>query len=397
MNPPGKAEKSVFSQAEHALSAVPAAGAAVPLAIVLPPREAFSSLAAGAISLVVDRLARAGGPAFAPVVVGQSSALPPFPEVAFHPVRPLWWLPAPRALRYAAGIAGFLRGLAPALIEVHNRPDVALFLASRFPATPSVLFLHNDPRGMRAAGSPAERCLLLARLTRVVSVSLFLRGLLLEGLPEGLSETARAIVLPNPIERAALAPPRPAEARLPLILFAGRMVADKGADAFVTAVSAALPRLPGWHAAMYGADRSGPSSPETSYLAALRRHASAAGITLHGYRPQAEVAAAMAEAAIAVVPSRWPEPFGLTALEAMAAGAALIAAPRGALPELAGEAARYADPDDPAALSEAIVALALDPTGRAALGAAGRARAEAFDLPRVGAALASLRREILLS
>jgi len=363
------------------------------VAIVLPPREAFSPLAAGAVSLVVHRLARAGGPGFAPIVLGQASPLAPFSGASFHPVRPSGWLPAPRARRYAAGVAASLRGLAPALIEVHNRPDVALFLLARFPGIPTVLFLHNDPRGMRAAGSIAERRLLLARLARVVSVSRFVRGLLLEG----LDASERAPVLPNPIELAALPPKLPAAAREPLILFAGRVVPDKGADAFVEAAGALLGRLPGWRAEMFGADRSGTASPRTRYIAALARRAAAAGIVLHGYRPQEEVAAAMARAAIAVVPSRWPEPFGLAALEAMAAGAALIAAPRGALPEVAGDAALYADPDDPPALATAIAALAMDPDRRAALGRAGQARAEAFDLPRVGAALASLRSEVLHS
>ena len=53
----------------------------------------------------------------------------------------------------------------------------------------------------------------------------------------------------------------------------------------------------------------------------------------------------MTRAAIVIVPSRWNEPFGLTALEALACGAPLIVSPRGGLPEVAGEAAVYANPD----------------------------------------------------
>ncbi|MGH7066287.1 MAG: glycosyltransferase family 4 protein [Acetobacteraceae bacterium] len=371
------------------------------LVMVLPPREAFSPAAAGGVGLVVDRLARATNrdaakPDAEVLVIGPAIPAPPFPGVPFLAVHPGFWPPAPRAGRYARAVGSCLGGsplgrLAPALIEVHNRPDVALFLAARFRATPTVLFLHNDPRGMRAGRSAAERRSLLARLARVVSVSGFLRAAFLEG----LRESDRAIVLPNPIELAALPPPVSVAERSPILLFAGRMVRDKGADAFVAAAASALRRLPGWRAEMFGADRSGPASPETAYLSTLRRRAAAAGITLHGYRPQAEVAAAMARASIVVVPSRWPEPFGLTALEAMAAGAALIAAPRGALPELIGDAARYVDPDDPDAFAETMVALARDLPARARLGAAGLARAREFDLPRVGEALAQLRHEIL--
>ena len=51
------------------------------------------------------------------------------------------------------------------------------------------------------------------------------------------------------------------------MLFAGRVVSDKGADAFVQACAGALPRLPGWRAEMLGADRFGADSPETPFCA----------------------------------------------------------------------------------------------------------------------------------
>ena len=66
----------------------------------------------------------------------------------------------------------------------------------------------------------------------------------------------------------------------------------------------------------------------------------------------------MSRAAIVVVPSRWPEPFGLTALEALACGAALAYAPRGGLPEIAGPAAIPINPDDIPAFAETLIALA---------------------------------------
>ncbi len=366
-------------------------GGVWPLAIVLPPREDFSPAAAGAIGIVVHQLARTSGPGFPPRVIGLASPFPPYQDVPFTPVRPHWWPPGPHAWRYGHAVLQGLRGLAPSLIEVHNRPDVALFLAAHVAASKIVLFLHNDPLGMRAARTSAARQRLLARLAGVVTVSEFLRGRMLAG----LAETKGVSVLPNPI----LCPDLPAaDSSLPrekVLLFAGRVVRDKGADAFVAAMEAVLPRLPGWRAEMFGADRFGPDSPENAYLRALRRRASSAGIAMRGYRPQAEVLAAMARAAIVVVPSRWEEPFGLTALEAMAAGAALITTRRGALPEVAGDAARYAEPDPPEALAEVIFALARDETARAALSAAGRARARLFDLERVASRLDRLRRDLL--
>ena len=103
----------------------------------------------------------------------------------------------------------------------------------------------------------------------------------------------------------------------------------------------------------------------------------------------------MAGAAIVVVPSRWAEPFGLTALEAMASGAALLCSGRGGLAEVVGEVAVRIDPDDVAGMAECLVRLALDPARRAALGVAGLARAKLFDVREARAALDGVRGTIL--
>ena len=120
-----------------------------------------------------------------------------------------------------------------------------------------------------------------------------------------------------------------------------------------------------------------------------------APVSMAGYRDHPEVLDMMAKAAIVVVPSRWPEPFGLVALEAMASGAALVCSPRGGLPEVAGEAAIYADPDKIEDIAAALRSLGRDEARRNQLAAAGRVRARQFDLPIVAEQLAGLRRGIL--
>jgi len=356
------------------------------VAVVLPPRETFSPQATGAVGLLARRLALAPAE-LASIVFGNPGAAP-FTDVPFRPVRPAWRL-AGHAARYAAGVGRALAGRPPVLIEVHNRPEVALHLAQRFPALPVLLVLHNDPQGMHRARTPAERSALLGRFGGVAAVSAYLRGRFLEG----VAGDHAVAVLPNCIDLAEI-PASPPE-RDDRILFAGRVVADKGVDSFVRACARALPHLPGWQAEVLGADRFGPDSRDTPFLRALRPEARAGGVALAGWRPHSDILAAMARAAIVVVPSRWPEPFGLTALEALACGASLLCSPRGGLPEVTADAAVPIDPDDPDALAAAIVALARDPGRRAALGAAGRARAETFDVGHAAATLDALRRDVL--
>ncbi len=353
---------------------------------MLPPREGFSPRSVGAIGLLVHRLGQPGD-----VVVGRPSADPTFPDRVFMPARRPAWPLFGRVDRYMAGAVGTLRPLRPRLVEVHNRANLAWRVARALPGARVALFLHNDPQGMRMARSPAERAALLRRMT-VVCVSRYLAARFIEGLD---AAGPAPLVLPNALELADLPDPLPSDNRDRTVLFVGRVVADKGADAFVAACAEALPRLPGWRACMIGADRFATGGRPTAFERALAPLARAAGVERLGYLPHADVLGAMARAAIVAVPSRWPEPFGLTALEAMASGAALICSGRGGLHELVGEAAAFADPDVPGALADAILHLASDGDLRGALARAGLARAQAFDAPAARARLAELRARLL--
>jgi UDP-glucose:(glucosyl)LPS alpha-1,2-glucosyltransferase len=357
------------------------------VAAVLPPGEGFGPGRTGAIGRIAHRLAAA--PGFRTLVIGAKQPGPTFADTEFLPAHPPFWLPGNINTRYAAGVAKLLRRLGPALVEVHNRPEVALALARRLPVTRISLFLHNDPQTMRGARTPAERQILLSHLAGMVTVSAYLRQRLLEGIAAPRTTPA---VLPNCIDLAALPATEP---RQRVILFVGRVVPEKAPDAFVAACRLALPRLPGWRAEIIGADRFRADSPDTRFVRRVREAAEAAGVSLLGYRDHPAVMNALAAAAIVVVPSRWAEPFGLVALEAMASGAALVCSSRGGLPEVAGDAALYADPDDPTAVAEAILALARDEARREALAAAGRERARQFDLRPTLARLVSLRQAMI--
>lgn len=372
-------------------AAQPLNGGPRPVAIVLPPREAFAPAGSGAIGLMVHRLATRVA-RFAPTVVGPETALAPYPDVPFRAVRTRRW-PLGRNAAYAAGVLTALRELRPRLVEVHNQPVLALRIAAQLVGAKVVLFLHNDPQGMHDGRTEPQRAALLARLAGIATVSEFLRTRLLDGL--SAPPPGKVAVLPNAIDLASLPPPLLPGQRAEKILFAGRVVADKGADTFVAACARALPALPGWQGQIIGGDRFGPNSPDTPFLRDLRRSAERAGISLLGYCPHNEVLAAMARAAIVAVPSRWAEPFGLAALEAMAGGAALICTRQGALPEVAGDAALYVETNDPAQLAAAITQLATDPARRAALAQAGFERARRFDLAQAAAALDAWRAAIL--
>ena len=73
---------------------------------------------------------------------------------------------------------------------------------------------------------------------------------------------------------------------------------------------------------------------------------------------------------IVTVPSCWPEPLGAVALEAMAAGAAVIASPVGGLADVVvhGHNGLHATPGDVGAWSDALTILLEQPATAAGLG-----------------------------
>lgn len=105
--------------------------------------------------------------------------------------------------------------------------------------------------------------------------------------------------------------------------------------------------------------------------------------------PDADLAALYGHSEACLVTSR-QEGFGMPVLEAMAAGAPVIAVDVPPIPTLAGDAAILVPLDDVEGMSAAVDRLRRDPAQRAARIAAGRVRAAAFTWDRSATALADL-------
>ncbi|GAA1299047.1 glycosyltransferase family 4 protein [Saccharothrix xinjiangensis] len=110
-----------------------------------------------------------------------------------------------------------------------------------------------------------------------------------------------------------------------------------------------------------------------------------------------QVMAAFAAASVVAVPSRWPEPHGLVAVEAMASGTAVVASRTGGLAEVVEHDVTgcLVEPGDADALAGALDDLLADPARRRRMGAAGAVRAcryqSAAVVPRVVEAYADAR------
>ncbi len=105
-----------------------------------------------------------------------------------------------------------------------------------------------------------------------------------------------------------------------------------------------------------------------------------------------QVLAAVLRRAEALVFPSLLEGFGLPVVEAMACGLPVITSRRSSLPEVAGDAALYVDPEDPGSIAAAILTLAGDVELHGRLAAAGRARAARFRWDEAARATAGVLR-----
>jgi glycosyltransferase involved in cell wall biosynthesis len=104
-------------------------------------------------------------------------------------------------------------------------------------------------------------------------------------------------------------------------------------------------------------------------------------VLLPGYVPDANLPAVYSAATLCVLPSLY-EGFGLSVLEAMACGTAVVCSRASSLPEVGGDAARYFDPTDVEEMAETIGAVWRDEALRMEMGRRGLTQAAQFSWAR---------------
>jgi len=368
-------------------------GRARRICVVLLPIEPYSS-AGGAIATVARNVAheweevghsvtviapQSDTPAY---TVGRSVTIdihhgPRLPERVSNRIHrsDKWDWPSYR--RYLKAVARAIQSLdrAPDVLVVHNDLQILPELAPLVSGVETVLWLHNSIRTARPDARSS-----LEDVDRIVAVSDYIARWTEQyyGLTSGTVCTAHNGV---DLERF-----RPQEGRCRhsgtalQVVCHGRIDPSKGFHLVVDAVRRLRSRgieidltLAGGLQA-FGITGAAAAAYRDTLLSSLE----GVGGTYRGRIDPGDVPDLLRGADVACAPSMFPEPFCLSALEAMASGCALIASDRGGIPEACGDAGILVDPDNPGSIEDALAALATDRSFLAERQRSARLRAERF-------------------
>jgi glycosyltransferase involved in cell wall biosynthesis len=352
------------------------------ICFVMPRNMSFSPATATSIDLCVRDLVQFSRFRDTTEVFGEPVAAP-FADMRFQSV------PRPASMsqaRYARRLAMALRQRAPDVIVVEQHPGSAAIISRCLPDIPVVLHRHGMTQDYSSLWQRWRYGRLYGRAARIVCVSESLAAYVRGTFP---ALAQRIAVVPNGIDTRLWQP----AAKEKLIAFAGRAVTEKGVLEMSGALARLLTRHPDWRATLLlaAAQRDAPVLASMKALLAPVMGA----IAWHENAPLDQVRDVFGRAAIVLVPSIAREGFGRTALEAHAAGAALISSGAGALREVSGDAALYLDAVSEAAIESATERLIAAPAELARLQELSVSRARMHDIRACAAGFDALCESVL--
>ena len=235
------------------------------------------------------------------------------------------------------------------IIEIHNRPYIFNIAIQREKKNPITLHFHNDPRDMKGSKTIRERIFTAKNASAVYFVSESIKKCFLNGINERFDNL---YVIPNGIQRVINKKP----IKKKEIIFIGRLVHEKGCHLYVNAIKDLAKKYSDWKFKIIGTPKAGQKKLSSSYSKTIIDQFISLGPNTEylGFVSNDKVNKILQQTSIVVVPSIWQEPFGLTALEGLCNGAAVIGSKVGGMEEVISDIGILIDNIDAIKLRDSI-------------------------------------------
>lgn len=272
------------------------------------------------------------------------------------------------------------------MVIIENRPGYGLKIPRKYPAK-VIYHIHND--FLNAEVKQAQE--IYDRADGIITVSEYIRQRVLT--IDDMDKKCKAVL--NGIDLHAFT--KSLEEKVCrqdyglreddfVMVFAGRIIPEKGVRELLEAFRE-LREHPDIKLLMIGGSFYGNEIEDTSFVNELRTQFADLQdhIVFTGFKPYQDIPAHLALADVAVLPSAWNEPLGLTCIEAMAMGLPVITTDRGGIPEtVTPESAVILNAKKLLSnkISEAILDLYGHPEKRQAMGTAALERSRLFGKER---------------
>ena len=287
------------------------------IAILLPYKENFSPLYPGAVSLFVNDITQISKFKKSITIYGNTDLKKKF-NLKYKNIDLNKNLFQSLSKKYVYEFIKLERKNPSDFIEIHNRPNyLHILISSLSDKKIYALYFHNDPLTMTGSKTIKDRIFLLRNCYKIIFNSNWSKKRFLEGMQNKFVNSEKLIVVFQSASKKKV----DFSKKKKWITFVGKLNKSKGYDIFGSAIVKVLDKHKDWKGLVIGDEQRDKINFNHSNLKKL------------GFLDHKKVLNIYKKTSIAVVCSRWEEPFGRTSLEAASNGCAVIISNRGGLPE----------------------------------------------------------------
>ncbi len=286
------------------------------ISILLPYKENFSPTYPGAVSLFVNDTTKVSKYKKNITIFGNTSYKEKF-KIKYKNISLTKKFFRSQSKQYVNEFIKLEKKNKSSLIEIHNRPVYLKYLFNNLNKRTYIIYFHNDPLSMSGSRSIEDRTFLLKNCFKIIFNSNWSKNRFLKGLHNKFINSDKLAVVFQSAKKNIIDITK----KNNWITFVGKLNKAKGYDIFGNAIIKILNKNKQWKAKVIG---------DELREKIVFKHKNLDNL---GFVKHEKVLNIFKKSSVAVVCSRWEEPFGRTSLEASSNGCAVIISNRGGLPE----------------------------------------------------------------